>query len=123
MSKILLIEDYPVIQEMYAQVLKDNGFTVDVAADGNEALEKVKKAHYDVVLLDLLLPEVNGIDFLERFTDRGKTQVIVLSDFDYHATVEKAKSLGVEHYWTKAENTPHVLAKKLEEILGTKKKK
>ncbi len=58
MHKLLLIEDYPVIQNMYAQVLKQNDFEVDIAADGKDALAKVKTSEYDVILLDMLLRQV-----------------------------------------------------------------
>jgi len=111
MSKsILLIEDFPVIQEMYGDYLTNNGYSVDVAGDGVTALEKVKDNTYDFVLVDLLLPTVNGIEFLEKFTDRPKqTKVIVLSDFTEPKTVARAYELGISNYLIKAENTPSQL--------------
>jgi DNA-binding response OmpR family regulator len=118
MYKILLIEDFQVIQEMYEQVLKQSGFEVDVTSDGNEALEKVKLKTYDLILLDMLLPQVNGIDFLQKFKDRGNTKIIALSDFDYKDTVKQAFELGVSKYWIKADNTPYTLVEKLKEFLG-----
>jgi CheY-like chemotaxis protein len=122
MSKLLLIEDYPVIQDMYGKVLRSEGFDVDIVSDGGEALTKVANEKYDFVLVDLLLPQVNGVEFLEKFRNHGTTEVIVLSDFDYKDTVEKAHALGVKHYWLKVENQPHDLAKKLKELLSKKQK-
>jgi len=115
MSKhILLIEDFPVIQHLYADHLQRNGFEVDVAPDGKQALELVQTKTYDFILVDLLLPNVNGIEFLEQFTNRPPTtKVIVLSDFNEPHTVEKAHNLGIAAYLIKAENTPSELLEKL----------
>lgn len=113
-KKILFIEDFPVIQNLYGDYLKDNGFDVDLASDGKEGLEKVKGATYDFVLVDLLLPNVNGIEFLEKFSDRpANTKVIVLSDFNEPKTYERAHQLGISGYLIKAENTPSQLLEKL----------
>lgn len=117
MYKILLIEDFPVIQEMYEQVLQQNDFEVDTSSDGGEALEKVKQNNYDLILLDMLLPKINGVEFLQKFKDRGNTKIIALSDFDYKETVKQAYDLGVSKYWIKADNTPYTLVKKLKEFL------
>lgn len=123
-ARILYIEDYPVVQIMYVEVLRKH-FDVDVASDGKEALEKIKQAHYDVILLDLLLPNVTGVEFLRKYLEGGhmqddKTTVIVLSDFDNPDTQKEVLQLGVKHYWIKVENTPYLLVEKLQELLGTK---
>lgn len=118
MHKLLLIEDFQVIQEMYDQVLKQQGFEVDVASDGKDGLEKVKQKEYDLILLDMLLPQINGVEFLEKFKDRGKTKIIALSDFDYKDTVKRAYDLGVSRYWIKSDYTPYVLAEKVKKFLS-----
>lgn len=120
-ARILYIEDYPVVQMMYVEVLRKN-FDVDVASDGKEALQKIKENTYDVILLDLLLPHVSGVEFLKEYNKGGhkqtdKTRVIVLSDFDNPATMKEVYELGVKDYWIKVENTPHALVDKLLEIL------
>lgn len=121
-AKILYVEDYPVVQQMYLDVLKAAGFDVDTANDGKQALEMSAENSYDIVLLDLLLPHVTGVEFLREFRKKHpKTEVIVLSDFDNPHMVKDVKDLGVEHYWIKVENTPHVLVKKLEEVMNDKK--
>jgi two-component system response regulator SaeR len=117
--KVLYVEDYPVIQQMYHDVLKSHGFDVDVANDGKQAMEKLKNGSYDVVLLDLLLPQVTGTEFLRdlRAGEHKDQFVVVLSDFDKPEMVSEVKSLGVKHYWIKVENTPHLLAQRLEHLL------
>lgn len=124
-TRILYIEDYPVVQMIYEEVLKKH-YDVDVASDGKEALEKIKDKHYDVILLDLLLPQVSGIEFLREYNKGGhqqdeRTRVIVLSDFDNPATQKEVQELGVKDYWIKVENTPYALVDKLQETLKTSK--
>src|SRR3569832_1830133 len=65
-ARILYIEDYPVVQMMYVEVLQKY-FEVEVASDGKEALQKIKASHFDVILLDLLLPQVSGVEFLREY--------------------------------------------------------
>lgn len=113
-KRVLLIEDLPVIQNLYGDSLSSHGFHVDVVSDGKTALEKVRNKTYDFVLVDLLLPDVNGIEFLEQFKDRPKqTKVIVLSDFNEEKTYARAHELGIAAYFIKAENTPSQLIEKL----------
>lgn len=121
-QSILLVEDYPVIQDLYADALKKEGFSVDVVSDGGDALEKVKDKEYDFIVLDLLLPETSGIEFMESFENPEQTKVVVLSDFAYQRTVDKAYKLGVDNYWMKSENTPSQLAKKLANYEGKDEK-
>lgn len=114
---VLMIEDLPVIQNLYGESLSSHGFKVDVASDGKAALEKLKEKEYDFVLVDLLLPNVNGIEFLERFKDRPeKTKIIVLSDFNEEKTYKRAHELGISAYLIKAENTPTQLIEQLEKL-------
>jgi two-component system, OmpR family, response regulator len=122
-ARILYIEDYPIVQMIYVEVLRKH-FDVDVAGDGKEALEKIKTNKYDVILLDLLLPQVSGVELLREYNKGGhmqdeKTRVIVLSDFDNPATMKEVYELGVKDYWIKVENTPHALVDKLHDLLKT----
>lgn len=119
-KRILLIEDYPVVQELYGNALEQSGFAVDVVGDGSAALSVLKddKKQFDYILVDMLLPQVSGSEFLEEYKKRVGTKVIVLSDFSDPYTVEKAFKLGVHNYWLKAENTPSQLAEKLSNYPG-----
>lgn len=122
-TRILYIEDYPVVQIMYVEVLQKH-FDLDVASDGKDALEKIKNAKYDVILLDLLLPQVSGVEFLREYQKGGhkqddKTRVVVLSDFDNPETRTEVHNLGVKEYWIKVENTPYALVERIEKLLAT----
>lgn len=119
--KILYVEDYPIIQSMYTDVLTAAGFEVDSVNDGKAALAKVADKSYDLILLDLLLPHVTGTEFLHEYVkSNDPAHVVVLTDFDKPETVEEVKSLGVKHYWIKVENTPHLLVQRLEHLLKDK---
>lgn len=119
--KILYVEDYPVIQTMYTDVLRAKGFEVDSVGDGKAALEKVATTKYDVILLDLLLPNVTGVEFLREFVKTNDiSTVVVLTDFDKPETVNEVTNLGVKRYWIKVDNTPHLLAQRLEQMLAGK---
>lgn len=122
---VLYIEDYPVVQQIYVDVLSNEGFDVSVASDGKQALDLSRQKSFDVILVDLLLPKVNGIDFLKSYRKdhpkaEDKALIIVLTDFDSEHSVKDVKDLEVEHYWIKVEHTPHVLADKIKKLLEKK---
>ncbi len=123
--RILYVEDYPVVQQMYVDVLAKSGFDVDIASDGKEALTKVKDNEYDLILLDLLLPQMTGLEFLEQYRkiadpNHKPAKVIVLSDFDNPETVKQAAALNIDGYWIKVENTPYLLVEKIKELFAHK---
>lgn len=122
--RVLYIEDYPVVQAIYVEVLTKAGFEVVVAKDGKEANEKCDAQKFDVLLVDLLLPQMSGLEFLQNYRkkhpeENDKTLIIVLTDFDDEHSTKKVKDLRIEHYWIKVENTPHMLADKIKKLLAT----
>ena len=119
MTKVLLVEDFPVMQKFYKDALERAGYDLDVVADGSQALEKVAEVTYDVILLDMLLPSLNGIEFLEQFTNRPSiTKILVLSDFTEPSRIKRAYELGAVAYLVKSDNPPSELVAKLDEVLG-----
>ena len=116
-KQVLMIEDFAVMQKFYTEALEQSGYDLEIATDGEMALEKLAEKEYDVVLLDMLLPGLNGIEFLEKFSDRPeKTKILVLSDFTDGGRIERAKELGITAYLVKSEYPPSVLVTKLDEI-------
>jgi len=114
-----MIEDFPVMQKFYKNALEQEGYQLDVADDGEVALRMVAETDYDVILLDMLLPNVNGIEFLERFSSRPpQTKIIVLSDFTDESRIKRARELGVSDYLVKSDYPPSELVKKLNELDG-----
>jgi CheY-like chemotaxis protein len=111
MAHVLVIEDYENLQLIYKTALTDAGYKVDVTGDGLDALTLVDKHEPDLILLDLLLPHMGGLEFLRAY-DLGKhpqVKVIVFSNLFSPTLLEEAKSLGVVHYLTKSNFTPQEL--------------
>src|SRR5690242_5097809 len=122
MAKIAIIEDDPAIQQMYKLKLGREGFQVQVAANGREGLELVEKFHPDLILLDLMMPEMNGDEMLEkmRATNWGKDiKVIALTNISKTEAPAKLKQLGVDEYIVKAYHTPTEVASIIKTAVGT----
>lgn len=118
-KRILMIEDFPVMQKFYKDALEKAGHQLDIAGDGLQALEKVHQNTYDVILLDMLLPNMNGIEFLEQYQDRpSSTTIVILSDFAEPSRIERAKELGVHEYLIKSDYPPSELVKKLDTLFN-----
>lgn len=109
MPSVLLVEDDQAIQNMYAFALRQEGFEVSIAGSGGEALTRADERAYDVILLDMLLSGMSGLDFLSTSDVLGKhpeTKVVALSNMENPQIVEKAKALGVVAYLNKSEYEP-----------------
>ncbi|HNQ16725.1 MAG TPA: response regulator [Candidatus Woesebacteria bacterium] len=108
--KILLVDDDELIRDLYSEVLKDANFDVQSAKDGQEGFEMLKQGGYDVVLLDLIMPELDGVTVLRKLHDNppGKPNkhIIVLTNLDFQPTLEEAMELGAESYLIKSAHTP-----------------
>lgn len=102
--KILLAEDDPFFQNFYSQKLTEHGIEVDVAGDGNEALQKMMASKPDVVLLDLIMPNKDGFEVLTEVSKHEslkKIPIIIFSTLGQDSDVEKAKKLGATEYVNK----------------------
>lgn len=105
-KRILIAEDEKAITSVLQIKLGSNGFMVDIANNGKEAIELLKTKQYDVVLLDLIMPIVNGFEVLEFVNRSGiKVPIIVTSNLSQKEDIEKAKSLGAKQYFVKSEMT------------------
>lgn len=103
--KILLIEDDLYILKIYTNKLKMNGFDVSVATTGEEGLHKASTEKPDLVLLDLMLPGIDGFQVLEDLKNKQDTKdapVIILSNLGQPSDIERGKNLGAVDYLVKA---------------------
>jgi two-component system, OmpR family, response regulator len=110
--RILLVEDEPDLAATLGKTLAESGFSVDVAADGEEALWQAEATGYDVIVLDLMIPIVDGWEVLKRIRARGnRSPVLVLTARD--ATVDKVRALdsGADDYLTKPFTLDELLAR------------
>ncbi|HSX00693.1 MAG TPA: response regulator [Candidatus Saccharimonas sp.] len=112
MARILVIEDYESLQMIYKAVLEQEGHQVEVVSDGFAALEKAKHDKYDLIMVDLLLPHMSGMEFLQAFGPKQhpKTKIIICSNFNSPKFIEQANELGVSHHLTKSNLNPQEVA-------------
>ena len=105
LSTILYVEGGKFVSHVYKEGLEEEGFSVDIAYNGIDALEKMRTQKPDIVLLELLIPEKNGFEVLEEIRlDKAlhAIPVVVLTELDTESDREKAKALGVSSYLTKS---------------------
>lgn len=120
MTTIAIIEDDPVISQMYRMKFESDGFTVHVAHTGAQGVELVEKTKPDLILLDLQMPEMNGDEALTeiRKHDWGKhIPVIVLTNLGEEEAPKHLRSLGIESYIVKADYTPRQVVDRVKQTL------
>lgn len=110
-NKILIIEDDITLLHAYNDVFTAEGFETMMAANGQEGLEAVKTFHPDIILLDLLMPVINGEEFLKRLT--GDHKVIVFSNID-----RKITDPNIKRYLPKSTYTPRQVVNIAKEVLS-----
>jgi CheY-like chemotaxis protein len=113
MSRIAIIEDDQAISQMYRFKFESDGYEVETAENGKLGLELAEKMHPDIILLDLMMPEMKGDEMLAKMrnTDWGKDiKVVVLTNTGEQEIPETVKQLGVSHVILKASMTPRQVA-------------
>ena len=110
LGKVLVVDDEEILRRIYADRLSVEGFTVDLATDGQEALQKIEVSKPDLVLLDLLMPRVDGFQVLEALKNKPELSnipVVVLTNVGQEENVQRALSLGAKDYLLKTSHTPN----------------
>ena len=105
-KRILLVEDEKLIARVYQTALEKEGYQVDLAYDGQQALSAINTCAYDLILLDIILPYVDGFEIMQRKNKQGMckdTPVIILSNLGQETDKAKGRELGVIYYLTKTE--------------------
>ena len=124
MEKILLIEDDKFLRELIIQKLGKEGYEVIEASEGEAGLAKMKEEKPDLVLLDLILPGIDGFEVLSRIkkdSDLEQTPVIILSNLGQRDDMEKGIALGARDYLIKAHFTPGEIVEKIRATLQAQK--
>ncbi|MRR12984.1 response regulator, partial [bacterium] len=119
-KRILVVEDTELLRRMYRDRLVQDGYEVEDAGDGVAALALLRDRPFDLVLLDLIMPRMGGIQVLEAVKQDPRTQstpVIVLTNLGEEATIEHAVSLGAVDYLIKNEARPADVAEKVKLVL------
>lgn len=120
MKTILLVEDDSFLIDIYTTKLKEEGFSMVVATDGEECLRKIKEANPDLLLLDIVLPSIDGWEILRKIKkdeNLKNLKVIILSNLGQKGEVEKGFKLGAVKYLIKAHHTPSEVVEEIKKIL------
>lgn len=120
--KILIVEDEPDALEIFKDILNEEGFEADGAEGGLVALEKLVNSRYSLVLLDIVMPDKDGISILEeikRFPDKyGDAKVVMLTNIGGDLAVDKAMKIGAAGYLLKSETEPDDLVNAVKKYIG-----
>jgi CheY-like chemotaxis protein len=120
-KKLIIIEDDLFIRELYKGVFTESGYLVDLAIDGKEALEKINSQTYDMILLDLVLPKITGIDLLricrEPSSHAKNTPIFLITNLGQEKIIDEAFKLGCQGYLLKAKLLPAEIVSQVSKFL------
>ncbi|MFA6525878.1 MAG: response regulator [Candidatus Buchananbacteria bacterium] len=119
--KVLLVEDDQMIVEMYKLKLETDGFEVFVTDKGSEAIELAGKEKPDIILLDIILPEIDGFSILQEIKSDSATKkipVMMLTNLSQESDQEKGTQMGAAGYFVKAQHTPADIMTEIKKILA-----
>jgi len=119
--KVLLVEDDPMIIRLYDRKFKLEGYKLTKAFNGFDGLEALKKEQPDIILLDIMMPKMSGLEMLKIVKDDPQYKnlpVVMLTNLgDRAEDVEKCKELGAEDYWVKANMKLEEITERINAIL------
>lgn len=119
-KSILLVDDDLTLREMYTERLKAEGFQVTSARDGEEAIKIATEVKPNVILLDIMMPKINGLDVLKRLKDQSETKdipVIVLTALIQDQERMESITRGADDYIVKSETMPGEVIEKIHKLL------
>lgn len=119
--KVLIIEDEEMLVNMYISKFEKEGFEIQKAINGKDGIAKAKEFHPDIILLDIIMPEMDGFMVLKQLKaddDTKNSKVIMLTNLGQDEDIEKGKQLGANDYLVKANLTPAQVVDKVKELLN-----
>jgi DNA-binding response OmpR family regulator len=121
MPKVILVEDDPMIGEIYQKKFSSEGFEATIATSGAEFLSKVKMEKFDLVLLDMVLPEMSGLEILREIKknkdNNPDMKVFIFSNLNEKEDYEKAREEGADGYIPKAQFSPSELVNEVKRLM------
>ena len=121
MARILIVEDDKILQAIFRSLLIKAGYQVDAASDGQEGLAKANAHEPDLIILDMQMPNMDGIDFLRAYDvidAHPKVKVIAFSNTQQPQKVKDAIALGALGYMTKSQYSPRALMQLIKDTLA-----
>jgi len=121
MKRILCIEDERFISELYARALQKAGYEVKAVEDGEVGLHEAVNGNYDIILLDIMLPTMNGVDMLYKMKDENvqpplRSKIIITTNLDQKEDIRKKVEQMADGYLIKAEMTPRELVNYVNQV-------
>ena len=120
-TKVLIVDDDAFLLDMYALKFKESGFQVEIAKDGDEAYEKIKSANPRAILLDIVMPKIDGFDVLRKIKQDNiapNAIILILTNLGQKEDVERGLKLGADDYIVKAHFTPSEVVAKVKSLLA-----
>lgn len=120
-KKVLVVDDEPPVREIYNKEFTTNGFSVVLAEDGEEGLLKAGKESPDLILLDVMLPKMSGIDVLKALKQNPLTKnipVLLLTNLGEETIIKEGFELGADGYLLKVSYTPAQVVEECRKFLG-----
>lgn len=121
-KRILIVDDDAYIRELYEEVLKDAGYDVTVADNGESGLALLMEGGYDLTLLDIMMPKLDGLGVLTKLREsppkHANGPIILLTNLDHDPVLDQAKSMGAAHHILKADILPPQLVELVKKTLG-----
>lgn len=121
--KVLLVEDEEFIRDLFKRQLDLSGFTTDAFGTGQDGLNAIAKNTYDLVLLDIMLPDINGLQILQNIRSNPTTKtvaVVLLTNLGQDAVIKQGFELGADGYLVKAAYTPDQIVQEVKNIMQKK---
>lgn len=121
-KRIVLVEDEEILANLLTQKLNKAGFTVFASLDGETGLDYILNKRPDLVLLDMMLPKLNGFSILEKMNEKGllpKLPVIIISNSGQAVEIERARKLGVRDFLVKLNFDPDEVLEKVQTVLSS----
>ena len=118
--KILVIEDEAVLAQVLKEKLEKASFVVKIASTGEDALSKARSFEPDVIALDLMLPKMDGFEFLDKIKaddQLKRTPVVIISNLDSEENIKRAFGMGVVDYFVKSNHPINEIVDKLKSVL------
>lgn len=121
--RVLLVEDEEFIRDLFKRQLDLSGFATDAFANGQDGLAAISKNAYDLVLLDIMLPDINGLQILQNIRQNPATKgvaVVLLTNLGQDAVIKQGFELGADGYLVKAAYTPDQIVQEVKNIMAKK---
>jgi len=124
-QRILVVEDDQFLRDLYNELLKEEGYDIDFAPDGEVGLNKMLEGGYDLILLDIMLPKLDGLEILRRLkekqTQKPNGSIVLLTNLGQDSIIKEGFNLGASGYLIKSSMNPDQVLAEVKVFLSKSK--